>query len=171
MNTKYILDLNNTIAKIQIEEIDFVINILKQIRENNNVVWLAGNGGSAATANHMQNDLIKMCGIKAISLASNVETILAFGNDCSFRDIFKKQLDIFAQQNDVVILLSSSGTSENLEVSSDKYKTIGIFGNPENPNRIQCDIMINIDSTDIQIIEDMHSVIMHMICKVLCQVK
>ncbi len=162
----YIFNLNNTIKNLCFSEIQQVVSILKQI--GNSTVWLAGNGGSAATANHMQNDLVKMCGIKAISLASNIETILAFGNDCSFKDIFTKQLEIFAQQNDVVILLSSSGTSENLDVLSDKYKTIGIFGNLKNPNRINCDYMINIDSTDTQIIEDMHSVIMHMICKQLC---
>jgi len=163
---EYILEFCNTIDKLCLSEIEQVVSILKKI--DNNTVWLAGNGGSAATAYHTQNDLIKMCGIKAISLASNIETILAYGNDCSFNDIFKKQLDIFAQQNDVVILFSSSGTSKNLDVLSDKYKTIGIFGNLQNHNRIKCDYMINIDSMDIQIIEDMHSVIMHIICRQLC---
>lgn len=160
----YIQYLLQTINNIEQESLDSVVNLIREVRDQKGTIWICGNGGAAATANHFQNDLIKMCGIKAISLCSNVETILAYGNDCSFEDVFKKQLEVLYRPRDLVILLSTSGTSKNLDLPKE-YTTLGIFGNAYKEGRIECTHYLEIYSTNTQITEDMHSILMHMIVR------
>jgi len=82
--------------------------------KNANFVWIIGNGGSASTANHFANDLVKMCGIKAISLCANEAVVMAYANDCGYENIFYKQLRVFFREDDLLITISGSGTSANI---------------------------------------------------------
>jgi len=64
-----------------------------------NFVYIIGNGGSASTANHFANDLVKMCGIKAISLCANEAIIMAFANDSGYENVFYRQLKVFLKKD------------------------------------------------------------------------
>jgi D-sedoheptulose 7-phosphate isomerase len=77
-------------------------------------VYVCGNGGSASTANHFVNDLVKMCGIRAYSLCSNEALLTAYANDDSFDNIFVDQLKVYAEPGDLIILISTSGRSNNI---------------------------------------------------------
>jgi len=70
------------------------MNILNSIRKAN-FVYIIGNGGSASTANHFANDLVKKGGIKAISLSSNDSIMTAYANDCGFDNVYFKNLKYF----------------------------------------------------------------------------
>lgn len=98
-------------------------------------VYIAGNGGSAANAIHLANDLISV-GIKAHALTADVATITAIANDFSYEEIFSRQLEVFGEAGDLLIVFSGSGNSPNilkaLEVAHRKgiysYAILGSFG-------------------------------------------
>jgi D-sedoheptulose 7-phosphate isomerase len=100
---------------------DKIVKALKKA----NYVFLIGNGGSASCANHFANDLVKMCGIKAISLCSNEAIVTAYANDEGFENIFYFQLKIFLTKDDLLITISGSGTSKNILKAKRFAKKIG----------------------------------------------
>lgn len=77
-------------------------------------VWVAGNGGSASTAEHFVTDLVKK-GYPAICLNSNTALITMLANDYGYNEIFSKQLEAYAIEKDLLITISCSGTSPNIE--------------------------------------------------------
>ncbi len=77
-------------------------------------VYIIGNGGSASCANHFVNDLVKMCGIRAISLCANEAVLTAYANDNGYENIFSDQLKVFLTKDDLLISISGSGTSKNI---------------------------------------------------------
>lgn len=77
-------------------------------------IYICGNGGSASTANHFVNDLVKMCGIRAYSLCANEAVLTAYANDDCFDNVFVDQLKVYAEPGDLVITISTSGKSRNI---------------------------------------------------------
>jgi D-sedoheptulose 7-phosphate isomerase len=105
-----------------------IIEKLKQVRNSGNQVFVCGNGGSSANAEHFTNDLFSK-GIKAHCLNSNTSILTMISNDFGYENVFNRQLELFYNQGDVVILISCSGTSKNiLKVLSGSYDVIKIFG-------------------------------------------
>lgn len=88
-------------------------------------VYLAGNGGSAANAMHVANDLISV-GIKAHALTGDISTLTAIGNDFGYGTVFSGQLRVFAEPGDLLIVLSGSGQSANIIHALSAAKDIGI---------------------------------------------
>ena len=119
-----------------------LIGIVKAIKSAN-YVYIIGNGGSAATANHFANDLVKMCGIRAISLCANEAVVMAYANDNGYENIFSDQLKVFLTSRDLLITISGSGTSENI-VKAIKYaKRIGakVYSFPTMKD-YKCDMLV-----------------------------
>ena len=87
-------------------------------------VFLFGNGGSAANASHMANDLVA-CGIKAQSL-TDVATLSATANDYSYGAAFSIQLKVLAEPGDLAIALSGSGNSKNIVQALETAKVLGV---------------------------------------------
>lgn len=102
-----------------------LVKLIKQAR----FVWVCGNGGSSATAEHFTNDLFAK-GIKAICLNSNTSIMTMIANDYGYRYVFKKQIDTYAGAGDLVVLFSVSGKSKNiLEVSKGRHPgVVTVFG-------------------------------------------
>ena len=98
--------------------------IEKKILSNSNI-FVCGNGGSAAIANHYICDFLKGLRTgtnlkpKFFSLSSNIETISAIANDISYSEIFRYQLESLSKSNDLVIFVSSSGNSPNIKKALD----------------------------------------------------
>jgi D-sedoheptulose 7-phosphate isomerase len=100
-------------------EVSAILKMIKDTKIQDGTIYLLGNGGSAATASHFANDLTtinrrKGNNIKAISLIDSMATITAIGNDESFEEIFKSQLQNRLKHNDLVLCISASGNSTNL---------------------------------------------------------
>lgn len=87
--------------------------LIEQIKKAR-FIWICGNGGSAATAEHFTTDLVKK-GYPAICLNSNTSVITMIANDYGYEYIFKKQLEAYANNEDFLITISCSGTSLNIE--------------------------------------------------------
>ena len=79
-----------------------------------NKIWIIGDGGSAALADHLACDLLKNCSLPAISLCSNSAVITAIANDYSFAEVFSIQLDVLFKKGDLLVVFSTSGNSPNL---------------------------------------------------------
>lgn len=112
-------------------EIKEIVRILKQQRSHGKQVFICGNGGSAATAEHFTNDLFSK-GIKAICLNSNVSIMTMIANDFGYNNVFLKQLEVYANPSDVVIVFSVSGSSRNIIAIGrlDFMTVINIFSRP-----------------------------------------
>ena len=98
--------------------------IIKELKKAN-FIYIIGNGGSASTADHLANDLVKQCRLKAISLCSNNAILTALSNDLSYSIVFLEQLRVFLTKDDLLITISTSGTSRNVLSAIDYAELIG----------------------------------------------
>jgi D-sedoheptulose 7-phosphate isomerase len=121
------------------DAIDRVYQILRGARDRGATVYIAGNGGSAATAAHWVNDLGKgakesnRAPLRVMSLSDNVSWLTALANDEGYERVFAGQLENFAKPRDVLVVLSASGNSANLLRAVElararKLVTIGFLG-------------------------------------------
>ena len=110
-----------------------ISEIVKKIKRARNV-FVCGNGGSAATAEHFTNDLFSK-GIKTHCLNSNVSIITMLANDYGYKYIFSKQLEVYAENKDLLIVFSTSGKSPNIleAVNTNICPVIQIFGSKNEP--------------------------------------
>ena len=165
-------------AVTKIEDLDFesiacATNILRGARTDERRVWLAGNGGSAATASHFSNDLRKMCHIDATSLPNDISTILAYGNDEGWENMFSGAMEPF-NAGDVLIAISCSGASMNVIRAAWKAERrggyiIALTGPVTKKNQLMllAHPAIVVNSLDIKVQEDLHLMICHSIAGVL----
>jgi D-sedoheptulose 7-phosphate isomerase len=138
-------------------------------------VFVCGNGGSASSASHIATDLTKLTGppkgprLRAVSLTESASTISAIANDIAYDQIFVEQLRAFCQRNDVVIGLSTSGSSPNVlaaleYANSVGATTLGITGRNGTPLRQTAKHTLVVDSTSVQHTEDATMVAGHVLC-------
>jgi D-sedoheptulose 7-phosphate isomerase len=136
-------------------------------------VFLLGNGGSAATASHLANDLSKATSIegrprfRAIALTDNVPLITAWGNDSTYDDVFREQLVGLMDPGDLVLAISASGNSPNV-IRAVEYArqhhgvTIGWTGRTGGKLRHLVDHCVSVDTDDVGQIENAHMVLVHL---------
>lgn len=130
-------------------------------------IFVAGNGGSAAIANHWVCDHMKGSGVQCISLASNVPLITALANDNGYENIFKDQLKMHeVNSKDLLVLISSSGLSPNIVKAVEHAKlksitTIGLTGFAGGKLMVLSDLNFHIPINNYGIVEDSHQIIMH----------
>jgi len=140
--------------------------------ENDKHVFLCGNGGSAANANHLANDFISIGfksgkGIMAEALTANSAVLTCIANDYGYEDIFSRQLEVKATEGDVLIALSGSGNSVNIVSALNKAASIGmetfsIVGFDGGESKLIANHPIHFDVHDMQIAEDLQLVVGHM---------
>lgn len=116
----YLDALHKILDAIDIDAVERLVGRLRIAREQRATVFVAGNGGSAATAAHWVNDLCKATradgrpSIRAVSLTDNASFVTALANDEGYERVFAGQLENFAQNGDVLVVISASGNSPNL---------------------------------------------------------
>ncbi len=168
---EYFTNKTHLISKIDNKQIIDFLEILEKTRKNNKNVYFIGNGGSCSTAEHFEEDLRKFVGIKAYSLTKS-PTITMIGNDYGYENIFKKQLELLLEPEEVVVGITGMGNSSNI-VEALKYTkekkgiTFGLLGFNGGEARKYCDNHILIPSEDYGQIEDFHLTICHIACKAL----
>lgn len=157
------------------DEVDQAIEaIIHAIKKKNKIIW-CGNGGSASDALHYSAELLgkfkkDRSPMNSISLTSDISAITAIGNDYGYENIFSRQLEGVGSKGDVLIALSTSGSSENIvkAIEAAKKKSIlviGITGSKKNnPIQLNSDISLIIDSEETNIIQEVYQVICSYIC-------
>jgi len=139
-----------------------------------NKILLCGNGGSAADAQHIAAELVgryktERRGLPAIALTTDTSTITSIANDFGYSKIFERQVEAIANKGDVLIGISTGGTSLNvisaLKIAKNlECKTIGLSGKGGGNFNDICDINIIVPSDDTARIQEMHILIGHTIC-------
>lgn len=163
-----------TIARLDPVEFQKAVDILTEAHRNDRQDFIAGNGGSAGTANHFSCDIGKNAeqtpGVRRFriqSLSSNVEKITAIGNDIAFDEIFSQQMENLFDPGDVLILVSASGKSPDLIKACEHAKRkrspiIGLTGFEGGLVRDYADANLIVPLTSYEMIEDIHSMILHL---------
>jgi D-sedoheptulose 7-phosphate isomerase len=175
---RYFDDVVKTIENIPLTTIDGIVEVLMQAYESSRMVYLFGNGGSAALASHFACDLGKGAAngsgkrFLALALTDNVPMMTAWANDERYEDIFSEQLINFVRPNDVAFAISASGKSPNvlkaLKVAREAGAfTIGLTGFQGGDMKSLCNLCLVIPSDNMQIIEDLHLSVTHAVYTVL----
>ena len=183
--------------RLDLEDVNRIMNVLEDARKTGKHIFICGNGGSAATASHYAGDFNKgvnmgLVGLDGHSndgmsnaekmkdiplynfecLSDNIPTMLAVSNDESYSEVFRFPLSIKMKPGDIVIGISGSGNSANVVNAFDYAKehggtTIAIVGYSGGKMKKMADYSIHIDIDDMQIAEDLHMVLDHMMMWVL----
>ena len=172
----YFTELKLIIDLVDHKEISEVIGLLKECIYSNNAIYTCGNGGSASTASHLIVDWVKMYyehrqqKIRAYCFNDNPGVLTAYGNDIEYNSIFSMQVKSSLQPNDLLFIISGSGNSQNvinaaLEAAKQKVKTIAFVGYDGGKLKNVCDYCVHIPSFDMQICEDLHLSLGHVIMK------
>lgn len=170
---QYIDNEISVLNSLDVDRISDVMNLLVETMENGKMIYIFGNGGSAATASHFQNDFNK--GISEHTekkfrfqcLNDNVATMLAVANDIGYEEIFRFQLQGRIQPGDIVIAISGSGNSTNVlnavqYAKSQGNKVVGVYGFGGGKLKGLSDYHLEAKTTSMQLTEDIHMIFDHM---------
>lgn len=139
-------------------------------------IFFAGNGGSAADAQHFAAEFVSRFlfdrpGLSASSLSTDTSILTAIGNDYGFEKIFSRQLQAKAKKGDIFFAISTSGKSQNILhglefCESNKISSIVLMG-AEHNERIIADCIISVPSTSTPRIQESHLMIGHILCEMI----
>ena len=174
----YITKLSDSIKNTDIRAIEKASTKIYQTIKQKKTIYVCGNGGSAAISNHYICDYLKFLRQhsnlkpKIISLSTNIETITAISNDFDYSQVFKYQAESLFEKNDLLIVISSSGNSDNVKevvkYSKKKgVKVIGFSGFDGGFLKKHSDISVHIDVNNYGMAEDSHHILMHIILQFL----
>ena len=170
----YFQRYSSIVGKLPYEVIDAVTDVFWDAYQRDQVLFVFGNGGSAALASHSACDFGKGTVVngnrrfRVMSLTDNVPLMTAWANDQRYEDIFAEQLRTFVRSGDVVFAISGSGNSANvlngLQVARDSgAQTVGLTGFKGGKMKVLCDQCVVIPSDNMQLIEDFHIAVTHSI--------
>ena len=173
---EYSNDVSETFVKIDPKLVSQVIDQIKVAIKNDASIWVFGNGGSAATASHFCVDLSKGASerigekIHALSLMDLVPIQTAWSNDFAYEDAMAMSLRGQSRSNDLVIVITGSGNSENIvnvaKMGRELNLTvIGMTGFDGGEVRNFLDFELHVPSNDMQVVEDCHHTLCHFISK------
>ncbi|MFF5214348.1 SIS domain-containing protein [Micromonospora sp. NPDC000442] len=136
---------------------------------------VAGNGGSAAEAQHLTAELVGKLRddrqpLSAIALHAETSALTAIGNDYGYEEVFARQVRAHGRPDDVLLLLSTSGGSGNLLAAARAGREAGLrcwaFTGPvPNPLAEACHEVLAVDSPDTQVVQELHLVSSHLLCE------
>ncbi len=147
-------------------------NLLIEALKSDNKILICGNGGSAADAQHFAAELVgkykneKRRGLPAIALTTDTSILTAISNDTGFENVFSRQIQALSEENDVLIAISTSGKSENINRACKTASELGLkiiyLTGAENPPVYDiCDLVIRVPSHSTPRIQEVHSLILH----------
>ena len=167
-NQDYLIDSVKTISQVFIEAIN-----------KGGKLIFAGNGGSAAEAQHMSAEYVgtlitsnKRNPIPSIALSVDTSFITAWSNDHGYEDIFRRQLQALGKENDCFVSYSTSGESKNIlsaieYANSMNIKTISFTGIKESRASQKSFFTFKAPSTETAIIQELHTIVGHEICSII----
>ena len=176
--SEHIKASQNTLDSIA-DQIETASKICINSLKNGGKILIMGNGGSAADAQHIAAELVgryktERKGLPAIALTTDTSAITSIANDYGFLHVFDRQVEALAHKDDVVIGISTGGTSPNVVnalTAANKLdcKTIGLSGKDGGDFNALCDVNLVVNSDDTPRIQEMHILIGHTICHLIEQ--
>jgi D-sedoheptulose 7-phosphate isomerase len=173
---KYLELHEDVFNQIDASEVNKFVETIEIVLNRDGILWTAGNGGSASTASHAQCDLSK--GVyssinlpaRVVCLNEMMATTTAWSNDVSYEEAILKMCKNYIRNNDGLLLISGSGNSKNIINALMYAKEIGVtvFGlSGFDGGKLYelADVAINVPSTDMQVVENTHLILVHWIFK------
>jgi D-sedoheptulose 7-phosphate isomerase len=168
--------LSTALLSIDWHQLNLAIAEIENVRMRRARLWVAGNGGSAAIADHLLCDWVKgtftpsQMPIHVHSLVSDTALLTACANDFGYDASFSRQIEMQAQPGDVLICISSSGNSANIlaalrKASSMSMKTIALTGFGGGELMRLADISLHVAAHNYGVVEDCHQILMHNIAQ------
>lgn len=140
-------------------------------------ILLAGNGGSAADAQHIAGELVSRFafdrpGLAAVALTTDTSIMTAIGNDYGYEKLFERQIQALGKAGDVFIAYSTSGNSPNIVAALKEAKIrgltcVGLTGNRNGAMNAICDYVFAVPSSDTPKIQEGHLIIGHTLCGII----
>jgi len=159
----YLKRMADGLLSVDTEMLESAADILLKVSGDGRKVIIAGNGGSAAMASHTAVDLTKNAQVRAISF-NDADLITCFANDFGYEKWVEKSLEYYADKGDCAILISSSGSSDNIVNAAKKAKEMGMtvitFSGFASDNELRSigDLNFYIESEEYNIVEMSHHV-------------
>lgn len=148
-----------------------------ELYEKGNKIMLAGNGGSAADAQHIAGELVSRFyfdrpGLPSIALTTDTSILTAIGNDYGYERLFSRQIQANGVEGDMFIGISTSGNSANVIKALEECKnkniiTVGFTGENGGKMAELCDYCIKIPSNETPRIQEAHILVGHIICSII----
>ena len=161
----------------QVDRIDAVGTALIDRLNRGGTLYTAGNGGSAAQAMHLAEELIGRYrgdrpALRAVCLNADPTALTCIANDFGYEQVFARQCEALLGPDDVLLVLSTSGRSPNLVEALKAAKqcdtlSIGLLGSDRGACGPLCDHQITIDATDSAFVQEAHQVVVHLLCEMI----
>ena len=173
-NCKTLVKMYNELA-IKKSIISLAMEIIKTLR-NGGKIMVAGNGGSAADAQHFVAELVSKYQIerkplRAIALNTDTSVITSIGNDYGYEHVFKRQIEALGNKGDLFLGITTSGKSPNIleavkEAKRRRIQTGCLCGQHGLLCSESCDNIISVPSNSVARIQEMHGLVIHQICEI-----
>lgn len=175
-SARYVRELIGALEALPHDDVARSIEALEGAYDEGRQVFIAGNGGSAATASHMANDLvwgmaqIGRPAFRAVALTDCVPLMTAISNDRSYDEIFAVPLRALAKKGDLLVVISGSGNSPNVVRAVEAAKELGVstvawLGKGGGRVRDMVDVALVVPSDDYGPIEDIHMMFDHLVIR------
>ena len=173
------LEVIGLISELHSGQISEAATKIAQSLSNSGTLFWCGNGGSAADSQHLAAELVGRFkkdrkALRSISLTTDTSVLTCVANDYSYEDIFSRQLEALAMSDDVLVVISTSGNSENvlraLRAAKDlRVKTVALLGKDGGQAKALADLAIVIPSNSTARIQEAHILIGHILCDLIEQ--
>src|SRR3712207_1355275 len=180
--TSHVADVTEALGSLDQAALERIVARLDAARRRGATIYVAGNGGSAATASHWVNDLGKAtrrAGVprmRVMSLTDSVPWMTALANDEGYACVFAEQLENFAQAGDLLVLISCSGNSPNLLAAVDCATAHGLetvallgFDGGALKDRVDEHLLVRSSHGAYELVEDVHGIVCHICTRALAQ--
>jgi D-sedoheptulose 7-phosphate isomerase len=171
----YIANAAGTVFTLEnnVDTIDQIVRLLLKTLRKGNTLLTAGNGGSAAEAMHLAEELTGKYNkprraLPAICLCSDASAMTCIANDWDFTYVFSRQVEAFARKGDLLILFTTSGNSVNCLRAAKAMKkagghVVGLLGKGGGKLKPLCDLALVVDSSHTNHIQEAHQVVLHLL--------
>ncbi|TAL58034.1 MAG: D-sedoheptulose 7-phosphate isomerase [Nanoarchaeota archaeon] len=171
------MEVKQAVIDYQLDKIERLANYIVDVYNNKKKILIFGNGGSAADAQHFAAELVgryklERRALPAIALTTDTSAITAIANDYSYDQIFSRQVEALANEGDLVVGITTSGNSPNVNIAIDAAKkigciTVGLCGKDGGKLKDTADMVIIVPSDNTPRIQETHITIIHIVCELL----
>lgn len=172
----YVTNLQQALTQVDSAQFEKVLAKLKEVTQAGKKIYVCGNGGSAAIADHLCCDWSKGTYFKSLptlkteSLVANTALFTACANDFGFEKSFSTQVEMFGSPGDLLLAISSSGNSENiiqavLAAKTKGMSTIGLCGFSGGKLKSSADLCLHVHFDNYGLVEDAHQILMHVLAQ------
>jgi D-sedoheptulose 7-phosphate isomerase len=168
-------DIKLRFAKESIKELEEAVNLVQKIIKSGRTIFLFGNGGSAADAQHIAAELVNRCvndrkALPALAITTDTSVLTSIPNDSSFEDVFSRQLEALGSKGDLAWGITTSGKSPNVLSAFKTAKSIGMSSlafTGEDKSKLEktVDCCVSVPSSSTPRVQEVQITLAHIICE------